>query len=250
MQDVTDSVRVSSEDNYKLFNEYKTSKDNTLRNTIAEKYLYIAEIMAKKFANKGVEYDDLFQISSLALIKAIDRFDPEVGVKFSTFATPSIIGEIKNYFRDKARLIKPGRKNNQIILNIKNAINELCNNKNYTPNAEEIAKHLNIETEAVIEAMEYNSSVISLDKTMEDNQTPLYEIIPDSENIFEKYDDRDALKIALSKLNKEEKELIEKRFNLNMSQAAIATQMNVSQMFVSRLEKKIIKKLKNMFEIN
>lgn len=234
----------------RLFEKYRLTKDKNLRNTLAEKHLYIAEIMAKKFVNKGVDFDDLYQVASLALIKAIDRFDPDKGVKFSTYATPSVIGEIKNYFRDKVRLINPGRKNNRLLLSIKNAVNELAAKNNRMPSAEEIAKHLNTDTDAVIEAMEYNNAVLSLDNTLEDNETPLYEVIPDTENIFEKIDNRDALGRALKLLTNDERDLIEKRFVHNKSQAEIAAQMNVSQMFVSRLERKIINKLKNMFEIS
>lgn len=232
-----------------LFYEYSRTKDIALRNRLIEKYLYIAEIMAKKFVNKGVEYDDLLQISSLALIKAIDRFDAEKGVKFSTFATPSILGEIKNYFRDKSRLIKPGRKNNALIQKIHKAKEEFKNRYNRIPNAEELAGLLNIDVDSVIEAMEYNSTVLSLDSNIDDSDTSLYEVIPDTENVFERFDDLTLLKQGIDSLSQIEREVIEKRFFKNMSQSELARQMNVSQMFISRLERKIINKLKDMFEI-
>jgi RNA polymerase sigma-B factor len=238
----------TNEESSDLFFKYKASKDIKLRNELVERYLYIAEIMAKKFVNKGVDYDDLYQVASLALLKAIDRFDPSKGLKFSTFATPSIVGEIKNYFRDKVRLINPGRRNNKLLLDIKNAVNSFAARENRIPSAEEIAKCLGEETDAVIEALEYSGGVISLDSKLEDNESSLYEIIPDNDNIFEKIDNRDALKTALSKLSESERKLIEQRFISNTSQADIAKKMGVSQMFVSRLERKTINKLKLMFE--
>jgi RNA polymerase sigma-B factor len=238
--DMTDEVH--------LFRAYQKTKDINIRNQLAEKYLFIAEIMAKKYANKGVDYDDLMQTSSLALLKAIDRYDVDKGVKFSTFATPSVIGEIKNYFRDKSRLINPGRKNNQLIMKIKGAAAELYAKNNKEPSLKEIAEYINEDLETVIEAMEYTSSVISLDASMEDNETSLYEVIPDSKNIFEIIDDKDALDNAIRKLSDDERRLLDMRYNKNMSQTKVAEKMNVSQMFVSRLERKIIKKLKNILE--
>lgn len=233
-----------------LFITYQKTKDINIRNKIAEKYLFIAEIMAKKYANKGVDYDDLMQTSSMALLKAIDRFDTSKGVKFSTFATPSVIGEIKNYFRDKSRLINPGRKNNQLLVKIKRAAAELSAKNHKDPCAREIADYINLDLETVLEAMEYSSSVISLDTTLDDKDTSLYEVIPDSKNIFETIDDRDALERALKKLSVSERELLHMRFNKNLSQSSIAEIMGVSQMFVSRLERKIFKKLKKILGID
>ena len=97
-----------------LFARYKETGDIALRNQIAEKYLYIAEILAKKFTGRGVEYDDLKQVAALALIRGIDRFDPDMGMQFSTFITPTVTGEIKNYFRDKSRMVKLPRRLSEI----------------------------------------------------------------------------------------------------------------------------------------
>lgn len=238
----------SIDDGLELFKEYGKTGDINTRNQLAEKYLYIAEIMAKKFANKGVEFDDLFQVSSLALLKAIDRFDPEMGLKFSTFATPSITGELKNYFRDKSRLIRPGRRNSQIMLKINRAIQELSPDSYSKPTAQQIAQHIGMDVDTVIEVMEYSSTVISLDQTMEDGGATLYEVIPDIKNPFERFDEHDALKQALATLTEEERDIIVKRFSSNMSQSEIAKEKNVSQMFISRLERKIINKLKIAFE--
>lgn len=248
MYDSSSPDQSKAQDDLSLFKEYSLTKDNKLRNFLAEKYLYIAEIMAKKLANKGVEYDDLFQVSSLALLKAIDRFDADKGLQFSTFATPSILGELKNYFRDKSRLIRPGRKNSQLMLRINRAISELSASSEKAPTSEEIAQHLGISADSVIEAMEYNSAVLSLDQSVEEGGASLYEVIPDTKNQFDAFDEADSLKQALSYLTEEERQIVSKRFSQNMSQSEIARQMNVSQMFISRLERKIINKLKKTFE--
>ena len=88
-----------------LFQKYRETGDIAIRNQIVEKYLYIASVLAKKFVGRGVEYDDLYQVASLALIKGVERFDERKGLKFSTFITPTITGEIKNYFRDQTDFI-------------------------------------------------------------------------------------------------------------------------------------------------
>ena len=89
------------EDINELFRRYRETGDIAIRNRIVEKYLYIASVLAKKFVGRGVDYDDLYQVASLALIKGVDRFDERKGLQFSTFITPTITGEIKNYFRDR-----------------------------------------------------------------------------------------------------------------------------------------------------
>ena len=98
-------IQISLEEERELFLKYTKTKNETLRNGILERYLFIAQIVAKKFVGRGVEYDDLYQVAALALVKAIERFDPKKNVRFSSFATPSLVGEVKNYFRDKTRLL-------------------------------------------------------------------------------------------------------------------------------------------------
>ena len=93
-----------------LLRKYKETGNERYRNEFAEKHLYIAEILAKKFVGRGVPYDDLYQEAALSLLRGIERFDPDKGLQFSTFITPTITGELKNYFRDKFRLVKPPRR--------------------------------------------------------------------------------------------------------------------------------------------
>ena len=102
-----------------LFRKYRETGDIAIRNQIVEKYLYIASVLAKKFVGRGVEYDDLYQVASLALIKGVERFDERKGLKFSTFITPTITGEIKNYFRDRSRLVHLPRKVSELRVSIK-----------------------------------------------------------------------------------------------------------------------------------
>lgn len=231
-----------------IFKLYRETDSEEVRNAIVSRYLYIAEILAKKMSNRGVEYDDLYQVAAVALIGAVKRFDVGKGLKFATFATPSILGELKNYFRDKSKMIRMGRSQNQLNVDIKKSISRLSNSLGRAPTYDEIAEDLKVPADDVIEALEYSKGIVSLDSTIDESATQLYEVIPDEHNVFEKFEDVEDLKQALSVLNAQEKDLIVQRFYKDRSQAEVAKSMGVSQMFVSRLERKILEKLKTMFK--
>ena len=130
-----------------LLAEYCRTRDINLRNELISRYLYIADIISKKFSNRGIEYDDLYQVASLALLKALERYDITKGFKFSSFATPTIVGEIKNYFRDKSRMIRLPRKESEYIKKIENAKTYLSNSLGRSPTPDEIAEYLGITSE-------------------------------------------------------------------------------------------------------
>ena len=237
-------------DETQLFQEYKKTHDVKLRNEIAEKYLFIASMIAKKFVGRGVEYDDLFQVASLALLKGIDRFDETKGtkgLKFSTFITPTITGEIKNYFRDRSRLIHLPRRVAELRAGVKKAEEELTLQNGKSPTAKEIAEKLGVPEEEVLSCMEAGS-VVSLDRPAdgEDGEegASFYDVLPAGEDAFERIEQNDAVRRALSLLSEPEKQLISYRFGQELSQAETARRMNVSQMYVSRMERKILQKLK------
>lgn len=239
----------SSFDEKELFQEYHETKDIAIRDKIIIKNIYLVEVLAKKYVGRGVDYDDLYQIGALALIKAIERFDWNLGIKFSTFATPSIVGEIKNYFRDKSRLIKISRKDIKIHYIIKKATNELSVKLDRMPTAREIAEYLNYSVEEVIKVLDGSITFVSLDSSVNDEMPqPLYEIIPDDKNLFEEFENKDFYNSCLELLNNNEKKLVELRFERRKSQMETAKELGVSQMFVSRLEKKILDKLRVKFD--
>ena len=232
-------------DETQLFQEYKKTHDVKLRNEIAEKYLFIASMIAKKFVGRGVEYDDLFQVASLALLKGIDRFDETKGLKFSTFITPTITGEIKNYFRDRSRLIHLPRRVAELRVSVKKAEEELTLENGKSPTAKEIAEKLGVPEEEVLSCMEAGS-VVSLDRPVDGDEdgASFYDVLPDGEDAFERIEQNDAVRRALSSLGETEKKLVAYRFGQELSKAETARRMNVSQMYVSRMERKIIQKLR------
>ncbi|MBR2329938.1 MAG: B/F/G family RNA polymerase sigma-70 factor, partial [Clostridia bacterium] len=132
-----------------LFVRYKESGDVAIRNQIAEHYLYIADILAKKFVGRGVEYDDLKQVASYALLRGIERFNLDMGMQFSTFITPTITGEIKNYFRDKSRMVKLPRRLGEIHAAAKKFSAEEEARTGVKPSVKRIAEGLKLTEEEV-----------------------------------------------------------------------------------------------------
>ena len=230
-----------------LFERYKQTGDIALRNQIAEKYLYIADILAKKFVGRGVEYDDLKQVASYALLRGIDRFDPTMGMQFTTFITPTIAGEIKNYFRDKSRLVKLPRRLGEISVAVKNYSAEYEAKAGAKPSVKQIANALALSEEDVVKALEIGGT-FSLDSMAQeaegDGERSLYSLIPMQEDNYEAFETKETLRAAMRDFSDTEKALIKYRYVDELSQSETAKKLGVSQMFVSRMERKLLGKLK------
>ena len=230
-----------------LFRRYRETHDVALRNEIAEKYLYIAAVLAKKFVGRGVDYDDLYQVASLALIKGVDRFDERKGLKFSTFITPTITGEIKNYFRDRSRLVHLPRKVSELRVGIKRASEAFFAENGRKPTAKELAEKLGVSEEEILRSSDAGG-VLSLDASASEQDgedgMSLHEVLPADNDVFEKVEDRDALESALSVLTDQERELVRCRFGRELSQMETAKRLGVSQMNVSRMERRVLQKLR------
>ena len=229
----------------KLFREYRKTGNLEIRNRLVENYIYVAEILAKKFAGRGVEYDDLLQVASEALIMGVEKFDPDVGVQFTTYITPTVTGVIKNYFRDFSRAVRPPRRVYTLSAKIKSETNEYFKEHGVKPTVKQLAERLNVSPEAVMEAMEYRAPV-SLDSkvTTDDSEGRLYDFIPDRSDNFERFDDNESLKTEIAKLDPTEQKVVKLRFVQGKSQSEVGRTLGVSQMFVSRAEKKIVEKLR------
>ena len=233
-----------------LFQLYEKTKDVDVRNELIERYLYVAQIIAKKFVGRGVDYEDLYQAASLALVRAIERFDPNREVKFTSFATPSLIGELKNYFRDSTRLLRVPRRDGELLKKVNNAISEHMMTYGATPKPAEIAEQLDLPVEKVLELLELKQAgnVISLDGAMagsEDDSFKLMGMLGENDVHFDRIENKDFLNYCLSLLNDDEKKIIIERFINNKTQKEVAEMLGVSQMQVSRLERRILSKLKS-----
>lgn len=233
-----------------LFREYKKTGDKKIRDEIFADNMYLAEILAKKYANRGIEYDDIFQVAAIGLVYAIERFDVEKGFAFSSFATPTIIGEIKRHFRDKGWTIRVPRRIQELSKKINNARIELAQELQRTPTVKDIAEYLDATEEEVLESMEASkvyapqSLDLTYDSGGEDTDMSLSDIIGVEEEDYEKIENEDFLEKAMINLTDAERKLIEDRYLNKKTQSKIAKEMNISQMTVSRMEKKILEKMK------
>lgn len=236
-------------DEVELFTNYIKTKDINYRNIIVSKYLNLAEFLSRKFINRGVEYDDIYQVACLALIKAVDRFSPDKGVKFVSFATPTILGEIKRFFRDKSTTIKIPRRLYEARQGINVARDELTQKLSRVPRADEIAEYMGISVETVLEVIEAGNSntLKSLDQSIyQDNDSDFGETLGYDEKTYEKIENRDFLESTLKMFGDIEKEFITLRYIKNHTQKQIAETFGVSQMYVSRMEKKILDKFRTL----
>jgi len=233
-----------------LFKEYSIEKKIELRNELVSRYLYIAEILSKKFINKGIDYEDIYQVASLGLIYAIERFDISKGFEFSSFATPTIIGEIKKHFRDKGWSIRVPRRIQELSKRVNAAKITLQQNMQKTPMIKDIAEYLECTEEEVMEAMEASqvytpkSLDLTYDNDGEDKDIQLLDLIGETDKSFDTIENKDFLEKAIEKLNEVEKKVLRDRFFSQKTQMQVADELQVSQMTVSRMEKKIIEKFR------
>ena len=239
-------------DSDELFKLYVKNHDVDIRNILIERYLYIAEIAAKKFAGRGVDYEDLFQVASLALVKAIERFELEREIKFSSYATPSLIGEIKNYFRDSSRVMRLPRRDTEQLKKIKLYTQEYMARNGKKPSPREIAEEMDLSVERVLEVLEMQQAdnILSLDSALaaDSENFSLGNVLGQEDASFEHVENHDFINYCMSLLNDTEKKIIEQRYLGNKTQKQVADMLNVSQMQVSRMERKILNKLAMVYK--
>ncbi|HHV38151.1 MAG TPA: SigB/SigF/SigG family RNA polymerase sigma factor [Tepidimicrobium sp.] len=232
-----------------LFKELKRTRDQKIREELIERHMYIAEILAKKYTNKGIDYDDIYQVACMGLIYAVDRFDVDKGYEFSSFATPTIIGEIKKHFRDKGWTIRVPRRIQELSKKINNAKVILSQELKRSPTVEDIANYLNSTEEEILEAMEgskvYTPQSLDLtyDSNNDDKDLNLADLIGEEDAYFDKIENSDFLIRAMRKFNDMEKKILQDRYFDRRTQVSIAEELGISQMTVSRVEKRIIEKL-------
>lgn len=226
-----------------MFLRYNDTHDISYRNALVSKYIRLADFLSRKFINRGVDYDDIYQVACMALIKAVDRFSPDKGVKFISFATPTILGEIKRFFRDKSSAIKIPRRLYEARQGLNRAREELTQELKRVPKADEIAAYMGISVDTVLEIIEAGSSntIKSLDQSVyQDNETDLSDTLGYDEKTYEKIENRDFIEKALRLFGEVEREFITLRYIQSLTQKQIAEKFGVSQMYISRLEKKIL----------
>ena len=199
----------------------------------------------KRFKDKGVEYDDLYQIGCIGFLKAIKNFNPDFNVKFSTYVVPMVIGEIKRFMRDDG-MVKVSRALKSLNLQINRFVEKFCQVEQRKPTIEELAKHFQVEEQDIIMAMDSAKMPVSIYTPLDDDESSsLLDRIEPQEDFNEKMVDDIALKEVVKKLDERERKIILLRYYFDKTQSEIAKELNISQVQVSRLENKILDNLRN-----
>jgi RNA polymerase sigma-B factor len=201
----------------------------------------LARTLAARYARTQEPFDDLFQVASLGLVKAADRYDPDRGAAFSSYALPTILGELKRHFRDKGRSIHLPRGLQELVLRVQAAEEQLSSKTGRSPTVLEIAEHLSIDTESVLEALEAITArnASSLDAPLEtdpgEEAATQHDMIGHEDEGYALIDTSSSLAGAVRRLRKTDREVLELRLNKGMTQSEIAKVIGVSQMQVSRI---------------
>ncbi len=220
-----------------------------LRDELVRLHLPLVEHFARRFLNRGEPFDDLLQVGTIGLIKAIDRFDLERGVEFSTYATPTIVGEIKRHFRDRGWAIRVPRRLQELRLTITTATAELTQEHGRSPTVAELAERVGVPEEEIIEGLESSNaySTLSLDApdSSEDSALSMIDVIGGDDEALEHVENRETIKPLLEGLDPREKHILTLRFFKGMTQSQIAAEIGISQMHVSRLLARTLLKLRS-----
>jgi RNA polymerase sigma-B factor len=209
------------------------------RGELVELHLPLVDHCARRFANRGEPFEDLVQVGTIGLIKAVDRFDSERGVEFSTYATPTILGEIKRHFRDKGWAIRVPRRLQELRMSISAATSELSQRLGRSPTPREVAEHLGVTVEEVLEGLESANaySTLSLDAgdSSADGLGSMLETMGALDDALHNVELRESIRPLIERLPPREKQILLLRFFKQMTQSQIAEEVGISQMHVSRL---------------
>jgi RNA polymerase sigma-B factor len=222
------------------------------RDSLVHLHLPLVEHCARRFRNRGEPLEDLVQVGTIGLIQSIDRFDSGRGVEFSTYATPTIIGEIKRYFRDKGWAIRVPRRLQELRMQIGSAGAELTQSLGRSPTPRELAEAIGCSVDDILEGVESSNaySTLSLDagNGSDDGPVSILDSIGMDDDNLEQVEVRESLKPLLDRLDPREKRILLLRFFKNMTQSQIAEEIGVSQMHVSRLLSRTLEQLRTSLE--
>lgn len=236
-------------DKRELLAEYCKSRDVALRNSLAEQYLYLAQAVARRFMGRGVDLEDLIQVASVALLHALERFDADKGLAFTTFAMPTLTGEVRNYLRDKSRLVRLPRRGSELLPRIAREREAFWQENAREPSVTELAERLGLTQDDVIDALEMQrtTQAVSLDMTPTDDGPSLENLLGQEEEAYDQIESSDMIAHMLSQLEGASRFVIEERFLRQRSQRDVAKDLGVSQMQVSRLERRALAFLRGKF---
>ena len=228
-----------SPDTYEKFQEYRRTGDRGLRNELVEEHVRLAEFLARRFSHRGESPDDLRQVALVGLLKAVERFEPDRGLQFSSFATPTITGELKRHFRDRGWAVRVPRRVQELHLELDRTVNDLSQELGRPPTPAEIAQRAGVLEEDVLESMEagsmYRLASIDAGRPDDESSTSPAQRLGELDEELLAVDDRVAVSEMLSVLPEREQSIVYLRFFEGLTQSEIAERIGISQMHVSRL---------------
>ena len=232
-----------------LLRRYHEDGDLAAREELIERYMSLVRSLARRYAYRGEQLDDLVQIGAIGLIKAIDRFDLERGVELTTYATPNIIGEIKRHFRDKGWSVRVPRGLQELNVQVSKLIEQLTVQLGRSPTIPELAKAAGVEEEQVLEALESGRAYSSVSLSTgggsdEDGELDPLESLGTIEHEYEISEDRAVLAPGFQVLDERERKILHLRFFSGLTQSQIAAEIGISQMHVSRLIRRSLEKIR------
>jgi RNA polymerase sigma-B factor len=230
--------------------QFAERRDPALRNELVTAHLGLAEYLARRFDNRGEPVDDLVQVASVGLVKAVDRFDPERGLEFSTYATPTIVGELKRHFRDKGWAVRVPRRVQELHLRLSPVVAALGQQLGRSPTIAEIAQHAGASEEEVLEAIEaghaYRTTSLDAPVKGEDPGQSLGDQLGDDDKSMADTEDWMTLSPLVAGLPARERAILHLRFFQGRTQSEIAARMGISQMHVSRLLARSLSQLRQL----
>jgi RNA polymerase sigma-B factor len=254
---VSPAVEATRRASAELFAELRDGRGSAAsreaaREGLVHLHLPLVEHCARRFRNRGEPLEDLVQVGTIGLLKSIDRFDLERGVEFSTYATPTIIGEIKRYFRDKGWAIRVPRRLQELRMQIGSASAELTQSLGRSPTPRELAEQIGCSVEDILDGIESSNaySTLSLDAgdSDADGAATMLDALGVEDEGLEHVEIRESIKPLLDRLEGREKRILLLRFFKNMTQSQIAEEIGVSQMHVSRLLSRTLEQLRASLE--
>lgn len=232
-----------------LLERYAASRDPALRDELFEHYLPLARAVARKFSGRGVETEDLEQVAGMALLKALERFDPARGFRFVTYAVPTITGDVRNYLRDKSGLMRMPRDMRQRLYQMTEEQERFEREHLRTPTAVELSERMGIAPEEFLAllALRTQNEAVSLDTPVgEEGDTQLSDLLGSADDRFERMERSEWAQWLLSKVGDTERELLTLRYRDGLGQRETARRLGISQMQVSRLERRALSRLRAM----
>ena len=232
-----------------LLRRYHEQGDRAARAQLIERYMSLVRSLARRYASRGEQLDDLVQIGAIGLIKAIDRFDINRGVELTTYATPNIIGEIKRHFRDHGWAVRVPRGLQELSIQLMRVVEQLTGELSRSPTIAELAEATGASEEEVLEALEtgraYSPLSLSVGSSGDDDELDPLESIGSEEHGYEISEDRALLEPGMRVLDARERMILQLRFYEGLTQSQIAQRVGISQMHVSRLIRRALEKARN-----